>query len=226
MKALRAVDGTNFSWDWDKLIPCDAGIDPIYIENLIDQINNGLYAPLFEGKRDLTFLDIGANLGLVSIYAAPVCKEIYAFEPAPNIRPIIAKLTEPFKNIHLSTIALDAKDGLRQIFVNDINFTASSTVNTYGKPHQVSCYKLSTMLKNIGAQHVDVCKVDCEGAEGEALDYYAIDYAKNIIDTYFIEVHNCPLTSWEHKLGTIVGNLARCGYSKMTIDGMAITAPK
>lgn len=71
MKALRTVDGTNFSWDWDKLIPKDAGIDPIYIETLIDQINNGLYAPLFEGKRDLTFLDIGANLGLVSIYAAP-----------------------------------------------------------------------------------------------------------------------------------------------------------
>jgi hypothetical protein len=73
---------------------------------------------------------------------------------------------------------------------------------------------------------VDVCKIDADGAEGEALNLDQLDAASGIINQYFIECHNDPKTTWEHKLGTIVGNLARCGYSKMSIDGMAITASK
>jgi hypothetical protein len=74
--------------------------------------------------------------------------------------------------------------------------------------------------------HVDVCKCDSEGAEGEALSFDQLHQAKDIIKTWFIEVHNCPKTGWEHKLGTIVGNLARCGYTEMKIDGMSITATR
>lgn len=233
MKALRAVNGTNFSWDWDKLIPKDAGIDQVYIDTVIDQINSGTYSNLFthpnftsQPLTDLVFLDIGSNLGLVSIYASPACKRIVAVEPAPNVFPILQELTRPFTNIQCKQWALDHTDGQRQIFVNDINFTASSTVNTYGKPEIATCLRLSTILSEMELDHVDVCKVDCEGAEGEALDYLQILNAKDIIKTYFIEMHNCPKTGWEHKLGTITGNLARCGYSKMSIDGMAVTASR
>jgi hypothetical protein len=85
---------------------------------------------------------------------------------------------------------------------------------------------LSTLLSEYQLIHVDVCKIDAEGAEGEALNLDQLDSASGIIKQYYIETHNCPKTTWEHKLGTIVGNLARCGYHKQTIDGMSVTASK
>ena len=47
--------------------------DQTYIDTLKDQINGGMYDHLFKGRSNLTFLDIGANIGLVSIYAVPYC---------------------------------------------------------------------------------------------------------------------------------------------------------
>lgn len=35
-------------------------------------------------KQDLIFIDIGANIGLVSLYVLPICKKIIAYEPSPN----------------------------------------------------------------------------------------------------------------------------------------------
>lgn len=230
MKALRTVEGNNYSWDWDKLIPSGAGISMEYVDTVIDQVNAGIYAPFFEGKHDLTFLDIGANLGFVSIYAAAACKRIEAVEPAPNVWPILNELTRPFNNITCWNVALEDYDGEKQMFINDINFTASSTVNTYGKPCVVPCKKLGTLLKEMQLTHVDVCKVDCEGCEGTALDYYALKYASDIIESFYIECHNCPITTWEYKMGMLVADLSRCGYKEITLDNkdnrMAIVATR
>lgn len=194
-----------------------------YVDTLKEQIDNGMYAHLFEGKKDLVFLDIGANIGLVSAYAYPFCKRIVALEPSPNVYPVLRQMCP---NIETYCVALAPSDGDCEFFVNDVNSTASSTVNTYGTLTKVQGLRLSTILTKYKLDHIDVCKCDAEGAEGESLDYYQIDNAKDIIKTYFIETHNCPKTSWEHKLGTIVGNLARCGYHEMRIDGMAVTATR
>ncbi len=197
--------------------------DEIYIATLKEQINSGMYDHLFKGKHDLVFLDIGANIGLVSIYAVPYCKRIVAVEPAPDTYPTLVNNTKNYPIIACDQSALSPTDGLVEFFVNDINFTASSTVNTYGQRIEVRGRTLMSILDRNRLTHVDVCKIDAEGAEGESL---SIDKLSRVVDTYYIETHNCPLTTWEHKLGTLVGNLARCGYTEMSISGMAITATR
>ncbi len=197
-----------------------------YVDTLQEQINNGMYAHLFEGKKDLVFLDIGANIGLVSIYAVPFCKRIVALEPSPDVFPVLQHMTKRYDIIEPYPRALATTDGLCTFFVNDINSTASSSVNTYGHKIEVIGRTLKSILVEYRLDHVDVCKIDAEGAEGESLDFYQLSYAKDIIKTLYIETHNCPLTSWEHKLGTIVGNLARLGYHDMQISGMAITVTR
>lgn len=202
--------------------------DQIYIDSVQEQIKSGMYSGLFKTydspKRDLVFLDIGANVGLVSIYAAPFCRRIVAVEPSPMTYQTLVKNTP--MNVECIRAALTPNDGPHEFFINDINFTASSTVNTYGQRIMVEGKTLRTILRENDLRHVDVCKIDAEGAEGEALTFEQFQGAFETIQTYYIETHNCPKTTWEHKLGTIVGNLARCGYHKMNINGMAVTASK
>jgi FkbM family methyltransferase len=200
--------------------------DQTYIDNIKSQITSGMYDHLFKGRSDLVFLDIGANVGIVSIYAVPYCKRILAVEPSPETFLSLQQNTKDYLNIQCCRFALSNVTGATEFFVNDINFTASSTVNTYGTKISVPCITLMNLLDNFELVYVDVCKIDIEGAEGESLTYEQLDHAKDIIKCLYIETHNCPKTSWEHKLGTLVGNLARCGYSKQTIDGMAITATR
>jgi FkbM family methyltransferase len=200
--------------------------DQIYIDTLKDQIKSGIYDHLFEGKSDLVFLDIGANIGLVSIYAVPYCKRIVAVEPCRETYDRLKENTRIYPMIETVQAALTPKDGPHEFFVNDLNFTASSTVNTYGQRIEVQGKTLKTIILENNLTHIDVAKLDCEGAEGEALNLGEMDCASRIIDKWYIEFHNCPKTTWEHKLGTAVGNFARIGYSKMTIDGMSLTASK
>jgi FkbM family methyltransferase len=202
--------------------------DQTYIDNIKSQVDSGMYDKLFADRRDLVFLDIGANVGIVSIYAVPYCKRIVAVEPCIETFEQLRKNTKDYQIISNDRHALAPSDGNVGFYVNDLNFTASSTVNTYGKyePNYVMGATLSTLLRVWELRHVDVCKIDAEGAEGESLNLHQLEQCSDKIKTYYIETHNCPKTSWEHKLGTIVGNLARCGYSTISIDGMAITATR
>jgi FkbM family methyltransferase len=209
--------------------------DDVYIETIKQQIASGMYDHLFqkeirpgvyEKRAGLTFLDIGANIGLVSIYAVPYCKRIVAVEPSPETFDKLQKNTKDYVIISCDQRALAPEDKIVEFYVNDLNFTASSTVNTYGEKTTVMGSTLSSLLDRNYLTHVDVCKIDCEGGEGESLSLLQLDLAREIIDQYFIEFHNCPKTSWEHKLGTTVSNLLRCGYHKIDVKGMALTASK
>ena len=200
--------------------------DQIYIDTMKEQIANGMYDHLFVGRSDLVFLDIGANIGLVSIYAYEHCKRIVAIEPAPDTYLRLVEATKDFPMIECYNVALAPRNEDVEFFVNDINFTASSTVNTYGTRTMVKGQTLSKILDYHRLSHVDVVKCDAEGAEGESLTLIELDLAKDIVDTWYIEMHNCPVTTWENKLGRIATDLARLGYHKMSMSGMALTATK
>ncbi len=203
--------------------------EEIYIQAMKDQIRDGIYDHLFVGRTGLTFLDIGANIGLVSVYAVPYCKRIVAIEPDPDTFDKLVQNTNNYTIIERYRVALAPENKEVEFFQNDINFTASSTVNTYGTRITVQGWTLSKILDFHILDHIDVCKIDAEGAEGESLSFEQLNYAKDIIDTYYCEFHNCPKTTWEYKMGKAVENLARCGYKKMNIDdkeGMALTASK
>ncbi len=203
--------------------------EEVYIQCMKDQIASGMYDHLFQGKSNLVFLDIGANIGLVSIYAVPYCKRIVAIEPNPDIFPQLVENTRNYSIIGRQRIALAPVNEMVEFFINDINFTASSTVNTHGKRVEVEGMTLPRILVTNKLDHVDVCKCDAEGSEGESLSFHELDWCKDMIDTFFIEFHNCPYSTWEEKMGKTVKNLARCGYRNIATSGheyMGITASR
>ena len=212
---------------FDPVVATHVNSSHALVQTLIDQINKEkIYERFFKDKKDITFLDIGANIGLVSIYASPACYRVVAIEPAPDTFQVLKSLTLPFKQIEAVQFALTKQNCEHDFYVNDINSTASSTVNTYGKKITVTGLSLHSILNIYQLEHVDVCKVDAEGGEGEALNHAELEMTSRVIQAYHIECHNCPKSTWQDKMAKITGGLAISGYSKIEVQGMAIIASK
>lgn len=197
------------------------------VDTLMDEVSTReRYAEFFKGKKDLTFVDIGANIGLVSIYAAPACSRIIALEPAPETFKVLKAMTHKFSQIECVNAALLDRDGTHEFFLNDENSTASSAVNPFGDCIEVQGITLTSLLSIYQLEHVDVLKCDAEGSEGDALSLAQLDAAKSTVDSYMIEVHNCPKSTWEEKMTQLVAILSALGYNHQKIEGMALVASK
>jgi len=129
----------------------------------------------------MVVLDIGANLGIYTLYALQAGCEVYSFEPTPSTFDILKK------NVKVNGFENSNKLQLINKAVSDKN----GTVNFYIKQGicgQNSLFKGSDMLDSIAVEtiiadeylraldKVDIIKIDVEGAE-----YYAMLGLKNII---------------------------------------------
>ena len=60
---------------------------------ILEQFDNGFYTFL-EDNEDMVMVDLGANVGLFSLFMSPLCSEIYALEPTPSHVEIMEELLE------------------------------------------------------------------------------------------------------------------------------------
>lgn len=121
-------------------------------------------------KDDIVF-DIGANIGLYSVFAGQLCDEVHAFEPAPqNFRQLVRATNQSHTatSITCHEIALSNLNG-------KATFTDSSEVG-HGKGSlgggaievQTACG--DTLVDSGAVPAPDVVKIDVEGAEGLVLE--------------------------------------------------------
>lgn len=212
---------------FDPVVARHFGDASSYVETLLAEINmKEIYAPLFKGRKDLTFLDIGANIGLVSIYAYDSCARIVAVEPAPDTFTVLKAMTVSLPKIEAVRAALAPEDGPCEFFTNKQNTTASSTVNTYGTFGEVPGLMLSSILSIYQLEHVDVVKCDSEGSEGASLSFEQLNLAKDIVDQWYVECHNCPTSTWQDKMTKVLARLLALGYKNHEIIGMTLRAWK
>ena len=126
--------------------------------------------------KGMVFVDIGANIGQHSMYAATlVGKEgsVYSYEPIPFIYKQLQDSVA--KNnfgaiIHTKNIALGNKDSSETIHISRKNVGGSSLVNkeTTSETATVVVKKGDTELSHI--HKIDVMKIDVEGYEYEVLE--------------------------------------------------------
>jgi len=118
-------------------------------------------------------IDIGANVGCVSIYLAkkyPFLK-IYSFEAHPiNYKNLLKNIE--INNVNIITpnnlIVLDKDDDFLDIELNIYNSGSTSifktnknSINTFN----VKTISLDTIIKNFGISNIKFLKLDCEGSE-------------------------------------------------------------
>ena len=199
----------------DPLIGQPISLGAVYEENVTNFLQKYL-------KQNITFLDIGANIGWYSLLTAQFlndnCK-IYAFEPfSANTKLLLAsKLKNNFKSIKViqaaagnqfGTVAFGASGSngqCKEVGIEAESILVSDTVNM-------------VKIDNIVKEKVDLIKIDIEGAEYNAL-LGSINTIKNSLPIIFSEFTPTALPSvcgitWDEYLNFIV-NL---GYQISVID--------
>jgi len=164
-----------------------------YINVIVnEQINRDkIYDFYFNGKSNLTIIDAGANVGMFSIHCSSVSKIIYSIEPTPSHFEILKSITKQFNNIKPLNCAIWKENTKLEFYEIGNNSTANSAVLSGGASRKilVDGKTIKTIIEENNIAHVDLLKMDIEGAEFEILTEDFIKYCYNVIDNMFIEVH-------------------------------------
>jgi FkbM family methyltransferase len=195
------------------------GIDVFYSEgtSLVQRlVKDGDYEPevveaIFENMRNCSnpiFIDIGANIGLISIAVLnklPKTK-IFAFEPGPHQYQLLKKTIE-HNNLHtisLSPLALSNEKGITTFCIhssNDASGDGFIDTERAGKTKKIKVETdtLDNWWHEMKKPAVDFIKMDTEGSE-----YYILKGAelllkalkpKILIEINLKNIKNYPFTS-------------------------------
>ena len=187
-----------------------------YVHTILnEQINRDkIYDFFFNGKKDLTILDAGANVGIFSVFCSPSSKKIYAIEPTPAHYGILQEVVKPFNNIQTINCAVWKNDEDIKFYIVDYNTTSNSAVSPTNNSVTVSGRTIPTLIKENNIDHLDLIKMDIEGSEFEVINDQLLEYLYPIVDNWFLEVHTYPqyCSNFNHCREIMSNTFKRHGY--------------
>lgn len=194
-----------------------------YTDVILKQINEErMYDPIFKDREDMVVLDLGANCGLFSLYAADSCKQLIAVEPTPKTFNVLQEIVKDHTNITPLQLAIGPHNEMISFYINE-NSTTNSILDRNGTETKVQCMTLETLLHMQGLDQVDFIKCDIEGSEMQALTDATLGPVADKIKFWFVEVHqtNVNETPWPGNLESNRQQLAelfqRHGYQTESV---------
>jgi len=138
---------------------------------------NAFYQVLFNLEYDIKFekkpeviIDLGANIGLASIFFLnkfPDCKVI-AVEPEPSNFEILKRNTGKYPNFFAYNKAIWNKPAKLQIRDSELGNWAFQVKEAKGEESNIiEAISLGQIIKESNLSQIDVLKIDIEGAEVE-----------------------------------------------------------
>jgi FkbM family methyltransferase len=149
----------------------------------------------FEVKEDDIVIDIGAHIGVFTIYAASKARrgKVFAFEPFPgNYAMVLENIgLNSTGNVVPFNAAVAGSGGKKMLFLSEENVCHSLyRFDRQGeKSVPVESMTLAQIIEKNGIRRVDLLKIDCEGAEYDIL-MGADDATLGKIDKISMEYHN------------------------------------
>lgn len=155
---------------------------------------DGVYEPYLAGKRDLVIADIGAHVGLFSLYASPYAKIIYAIEPSlEHFQNLIAMVKyNNLENVKPFRLAIFNENKTFPLFHNKNRTMFSLSMYVDDKstpPEMVEAVRLDKFFEDNKIDHVDFMKLDIEGSEAEVFGGDGFAKVAEKIDTIVYELH-------------------------------------
>lgn len=129
----------------------------------------------FEINKGDNIIDIGANIGIFSIWAGKKAKygKVYSYEPfKPHYNRFCKNIKlNALENISAFNYAVCKKNGKRNLFIDkDSSGMHSLIFNNSNKEERiVECITLKDIFIKNKIKQCDFLKIDCEGAEYEIL---------------------------------------------------------
>lgn len=153
-------------------------------------------------KPGNVFVDVGANIGWHSLLAADLVGQsgqVLAFEPTSITYDRLQKNIDlnAFTQVRTFHCGLSNREAVFSIFpCEDENSGANSL---YGAEHQTPIERVTVrpgdqVLRDLGINDIDLCKIDVEGAELDVLEGLSDTFAAQKIRAILIEVNPISLT--------------------------------
>ncbi|CAN1556681.1 fkbM_fam, methyltransferase, FkbM family [Spirosomataceae bacterium] len=177
----------------ERLFACKNNVEYYRVNNYGDE-EMALGAFMFLLREDDIVWDIGASVGLFSIYSAPLVSKVISFEPDREIYERLLKniaLNRFEDKINALQIGLSTEAGLVSLSSDGLNGNSPSISNLGRHQGQimVEVNSIDNLIKS-GLHWPSVLKIDIEGAEILALkgaqDLLKSNAAPRLI---FIEIH-------------------------------------
>lgn len=178
------------------------------------------------------FLDVGANIGLISLYVAAKTPhvKIFAFEPGPHQNELFNKtiaVNNLGRTINLSEKVLGNKNGVVTFishFSQDCSGDGFIDTGRAGEPIpvEVPITTIDHWWNEIGRPRVTVMKIDIEGAELWALEG-AVDFLQQAKPTIFMEIEPKNLKVYPYTRDDIFKWLSANDYALYTMDNHLCT---
>lgn len=141
-----------------------------FIPEILDEIYvKKVYEPFLEGKKDLTIVDFGANVGLTTFYFKDYAKTVYAVEPSAMHLETLKKMLEFNKitNVKVCPYAISNKNGKRKFYhySNTTAFSLAELLPNISDFEEVETVDIKEFFTREKIDHIDLLKMDLEGEE-------------------------------------------------------------
>jgi len=162
----------------------------LFTPQMFDTMERRVLAEAVKRKGGtFAFVDIGANVGLYSLYLA-TCGDVrtLAVEPQPGIleRLRFHLAENPSAKVDVKPIALSDREGEATLVLNDSDSGGTHIDKQDGRRDAgeritVPCKSLMTVLAETGIETIDALKIDVEGAEDIVLAPFLRDAPQSLL---------------------------------------------
>ena len=212
-KYTKAISGTSAEDAWcpthggELLVPLNDWVGrAIYFTGDLDPKITWVMKRIV--RPNDTVLDIGANLGIVTLIASKLTGakgHVHSFEPNPNLcNRIISTINRnDIKNATLHSLALGTKSETLTLTVPKHNAGAASLLDrgagADAETHSISVKKLDDVCRELNLKRIRLIKIDVEGFEHSALSGGRTTLQETRPDAILFELNNRTESNFEEE---------------------------
>jgi FkbM family methyltransferase len=111
------------------------------------------------------FLDIGANWGVFTLFMAPKCNHVYAWEPSPKAFPQLDKNTKSWRNVTILNEALGEANATRRLYLHKYSGHDSLVTKASDFTGNTVRVKVRSLDDYDFGERIGLMKIDTEGYE-------------------------------------------------------------
>jgi len=145
----------------------------------------------FEINPNDIVIDVGAHIGLFTLYASQFCSKgtIYSFEPVKENYKLLlenVKLNN-LEQVNIFNLAVSNSNETVKLYIND-DESGHSMFSQSSQSIMIDSISLQRIFDDNQIEHCNFLKLDCEGAEYEIIKNLPLTYLEKI-DKMIIEYH-------------------------------------